>query len=104
DFVLGGEEVRGVEAEASSVGHTGLVEPGGHVVGTVPAQVACVDVDGRGGIAGQRVDGVANQVVAFLARISRQAVGHGECVGFDDDRRRRPTHAGGDAVDPLAVV
>jgi hypothetical protein len=52
------------------VGHTGLVEPGGHVVGTVPAQVASVDVYGRGRIAGQRVDGVANQVEPFLALVT----------------------------------
>ena len=38
-----------------------------------------------GEILRQRVDGVANQVVAFLTLIGREAVGHGERVGFDDD-------------------
>src|SRR5258705_12660754 len=104
DFVIGGEEVSGVEAETPRVVHTGLVESGGHLVGTVPAQVASVDIYGRGRIAGQRVDGVANQVEPFLALVTRQAVGHGECIGFDDDRRRRSAQVGSDAVDPRAVV
>src|ERR1700757_25719 len=71
-----------------------LVEPGGHVLGAMSAQVTTVDVHGRGRIARQRVDGVANQVVAFLALVSRQAVGHGECIGFEDDRRPRTAHVG----------
>jgi len=57
--------------------------------------------------AGLRVSvstGVANQVEPFLALVTRQAVGHGECIGFDDDRRRRSAQVGSDAVDPRAVV
>ncbi len=70
----------------------------------MPAQVTGVDVHRRRGIAGQRVDGVANHVEPFLALVTRQAVGHGECIGFDDDRRRRRAQVGGDAVDPASVV
>src|ERR1700737_4336046 len=100
DFVAGGEEVRSVDAETPRVPDTDLVEPGGHVLGAMPAQVPTVELTGRGWIARQRVDGVANQVEAFLALVSRQAVGHGEGIGFEDDRRPRSAHAGCDAVDP----
>src|SRR5215210_1940776 len=52
DFLLSGEEVRDVEAEASRVLDTGLAEPGGHLLGAVPAQLTRVDVYGRCRIAG----------------------------------------------------
>src|SRR5581483_2873913 len=71
DFVLGGEEVCGVDAESPRMADAGLVESGGHVVGAVPTQVTRVDVHGRVRIARQSVDGVADQVEAFLARITR---------------------------------
>ena len=46
--------------------------------------MAGVDVHGGGRIAGQGVDGVANQVEPFLALVVRQAVGHRERVGFEE--------------------
>ena len=65
---------------------TGLVEPVSHILGAVPAHVTTVDIHSCRRVARQRVDGVVNQVVAFLALVPRQAVGHGERIGFDDDR------------------
>ncbi len=104
DFVLGGEEVRGVDAEAPRVTDASLIQPGGHVLGTAPTQVTRVDVHGRVRILRQRVDGVMNQIEPFLALITREAVGHGERIGFDDDRHPRGAHSAGDAVDPAPVV
>src|SRR5271163_779195 len=43
DFVPGGEEVRSVEAETTRAADTDLVEPGGHVLSAMPAQVTTVD-------------------------------------------------------------
>src|SRR6185437_7327245 len=67
DFVFGGEEVRDIEAEAPRVADTGFVEPVGHVPGAVPLQVSTIDINRGGRIAGQRVDGVTDQVVALFA-------------------------------------
>ncbi|COW51147.1 Uncharacterised protein [Mycobacterium tuberculosis] len=89
DFLIGGVEVRDVEAKPARAAHTDIVEPGGHCLGAQPARMPRIDVHGSGRVAGQRVDGVAHQVETFLALVRRQAVGHGQRIGFDDDRRRR---------------
>ncbi len=103
DFLSGGEEVRDVEAEAPGVRDADLIEPVGDLVGGQPARVPGVDVHGGGGVAGQGVDAVADQVEALLASTTRQAVGHVERVGFENDRHRSAANLGGDAVDPPAV-
>lgn len=76
DFLIGGVEVRDVEAKPARAAHTDIVEPGGHCLGAQPARMPPIDVHGSGRVAGQRVDGVAHQVETFRMRQRRSTRGN----------------------------
>ena len=104
DLLLGGVVVRDVEAETARLVHPDRVEPLGHHLRADPARVPAVDVQHRRRIPGERVDGVADQVETFLTLIGREAIGHRQGIGFEDDGRRQVAQTGGDGVDPPPVA
>jgi hypothetical protein len=66
-FLVGAEEVRGVEAESAGVVDADLVEPVGDFGGGQSARVPAIDIHRGGGVTREGVDGVADQAVALVA-------------------------------------